>query len=169
MKEPDPETVSLWKETASQLKGSERRQFMGKVVNILGWGGQSFAEKALGWNRHTIRKGQGEIRKGEAIEDRFRDRGRRRTEEHLPKLLDDICSIVEPLGQTDPTFRTTRIYSPLTAEEVRLRLISQQGYKDAELPTVRTIRSKLNELEYRLRKVQKCQPQKKIPETDAIF
>lgn len=169
MEQPNNETISLWKDTTLLLKGSERRQFMGKVVNSLGRGGHSFVERVLGWDRQTVRKGQGEVLTGETIEDRFGDRGRRRAEDHLPNLLDDIQSIVEPLGQTDPTFRSTRIYSPITANEVRLRLISQKGYKDTELPTTRTIRNKLNDLGYRLRKVQKCQPQKRIPETDAIF
>lgn len=142
---------------------------MAQVVNLLGRGGQSFAERVLGWNRGTIRKGQSELRLGEAIEDRFDQRGRRRIEEHLPRLLEDICSIMEPSVQADPTFRSTRTYSPLSAKEVRERLISEFGYKDAELPCVRTLRNKLNALDYRLRKVRKCLPQKKIPETDAIF
>lgn len=142
---------------------------MGKVVDLLGRGGQNFAEQVLGWNRGTIRKGQMEFRSGQDIEDRFGQRGRRRIEEHLPNLLEDIRSIVEPSGQTDPTFRSTRIYSPLSAEEVRVRLVTQRGYKDAELPCTRTLRTKLNDLGYRLRKVRKCRPLKKIPETDAIF
>ena len=142
---------------------------MGQVVDLLGWGGQSFAEQVLGWNRCTIRKGQAELQNGQAIEDRFKQRGRRRVEERLLHLLDDIRSIVEPAGQTDPTFGSTRIYSPLSAEEVRLRLITQCGYKDTELPCTRTLRTKLNDLDYRLRKVRKCRPLKKIPKTDAIF
>ncbi|MCU7880675.1 MAG: hypothetical protein KZQ66_14440 [Candidatus Thiodiazotropha sp. (ex Lucinoma aequizonata)] len=76
---------------------------------------------------------------------------------------------MEPLGQTDPTFHSTRIYSPLSADEVRLRLIAQRGYSDTELPCTRTLRNKLNELGYQLRKVRKCRPLKKIQETDAIF
>ena len=142
---------------------------MGNVVDLLGWGGQSFAEQSLGWNRCTIRKGQAEFQSGQVIEERFEQRGRRRAEERLPNLLNAIRSIVEPSGQTDPTFRSIRIYSPLSAEEVRLRLISQCGYNDAELPCTRTLRTKLNDLGYRLRKVRKCRPLKKIPETDAIF
>ncbi len=142
---------------------------MGKVVSLLGRGGQSFAERVLGWNRGTIRKGLAELRSGQAIEDRFDQRGRRRAEELLPHLLEDIRSIVEPSAQTDPTFRSPRLYCPLSAKEVRRRLIIQCGYTDAELPCTRTIRNKLNDLGYRLRKVRKCRPQKKIPETDAIF
>lgn len=142
---------------------------MGQVVDLLGWGGQSFAEQVLGWNRRTIRKGQAELQSGQAIKDRFDQRGRRRVEDRLRNLLEDIRSIVEPSGQTDPTFRSTRIYSPLSADEVRLRLITQHGYKDAELPCTRTLRTKLDDLGYSLRKVRKCRPLKKIPETDAIF
>jgi len=32
-------------------------------------------------------------------------RGRKRAEQHLPKLLDDLKAIVEPHSQTDPTFK----------------------------------------------------------------
>ncbi len=142
---------------------------MGRVVALLGRGGQSFAERVLGWNRGTVRKGLAELRSGPALEDRFDQRGRRRAEELLPHLLEDIRSIVEPSAQTDPTFRSTRIYCPLSAEEVRRRLTNQYGYTDSELPCTRTLRTKLNDLGYRLRKVRKCRPQKKIPETDAIF
>ena len=48
---------------------------MGKEVDLLGWGGQSFAEKVLGWNRCTIRKGQAEFQRGQSFEDRFEQRG----------------------------------------------------------------------------------------------
>ena len=44
-------------ETAKTLKGSSRRKFMAQIVLELGYGGQSKAEKELGWNRGTIRKG----------------------------------------------------------------------------------------------------------------
>ncbi len=91
---------------------------MARVVNELGRGGQSFAEQILSWNRGTIRKGQKELREGCAIEDRFDQRGRRRAEEHLPRLLGDISSILEPLAQADPTFRSSDTYSPLSGEEV---------------------------------------------------
>lgn len=142
---------------------------MAEVVEILGRGAQRFAERVLGWNRGTIRKGQRERDAGEAIVDRFSARGRKRIEEHLPSLLNDIRNIVEPNTQTDPTFRSTRIYTPLTAAEVRKRLIKQCGYSNRELPSVRTIRSKLNDLDYKVRKVRKCKPLKRIPETEEIF
>ncbi|MDQ6962487.1 MAG: hypothetical protein Q9M28_08175 [Mariprofundaceae bacterium] len=54
---------------------------MGRIVKLLGWGGQVFAEKTLGWNGCTIRKGQQEHSRGKSFEDLFTLRGRRRIEE----------------------------------------------------------------------------------------
>ena len=141
---------------------------MAKVVGSLGRGGQRFAEEVMGWCRKTIRKGETELATGQDIEDRFCDRGRKLAEEHLPDLLLDIVSIVEPCTQTDPTFRSTQIYTPLSAKEV-LKRLKKEGYRKSQLPCERTIRNKLNFLDYSMKKVAKCKPLKKIAETDAIF
>ena len=111
---------------------------MGKVVELLGWSGQSFAEQSIGWNRCTIRKGLADVQSGHPIEDRFKQRGRRRVEERLPNLLEGIRLIVEPSGQADPTFRSTRIYSPLSAEEVRLRRFCRKKYLDSHYDSMST-------------------------------
>jgi len=160
---------ALFIETAEQLQGWARRTFMAKVVNLLGKGGQRQVVAELGWCRDTIRKGQEELDGNFCYIDRFSERGRKPAEEHLPNLLDDIKDIVDGQSQTDPTFKTTRLYTRLSAVEVRKQLIEQKGYSDDELPTEETIRVKLNQLGYRLRNVQKSRPQKKISETDAIF
>lgn len=154
---------------ADKLPGNLSRIFKAKVVDVLGAGGQRKAERELGWNRKTIRKGQREVENGESQKDNFSARGRKKAEKHLPNLLDDIRDIVEPTSQADPTFRTTQLYTPLTAEEVRRRLIEDKGYSDEELPCIRTIRTKLNDLDYHPQKVAKSKPVKKIAETDAIF
>jgi transposase len=163
------ELKALFIDVASKLKGHERRTFMAQVVKLLGKGGQRRAERELNWNRGTIRKGRHELESGFACIDAFSARGRKRAEEHLPNLLEDIKAIADEQSQTDPTFKTTRLYTRLTAKEVRRQLSLQKGYTDEELPTEETLRVKLNELGYQLRSVQKCRPQKKIPETDAIF
>jgi Rhodopirellula transposase DDE domain len=150
-------------ETAKVLKGSERRLFMARTVRALGEGGQCLAERELGWNRVTIRKGEHELEQGIVCIDAFSLRGRKRSEAHLPNLLVDITAIVDGQSQTDPQFRTTRLYTRLTATEVRRQLMVQFGYSDDELPTTETITSKLNELGYSLKKVAKTQPQKNFP------
>lgn len=60
---------ALYIKTAQKLKGSDRRQFMAEVVKGLGIGGQTLAERELGWNRRTIRKGMQELLSGQPLVD----------------------------------------------------------------------------------------------------
>jgi hypothetical protein len=152
---------ALFIETSKALKGSSRRLFMARTVKELGLGGQRLAERELGWNRITVRKGTHELESGFVCLDAFSARGRKRAEVHLPHLLDDIRAIVDSQSQTDPRFRTQRLYTRLSAAEVRRQLIAQKGYQDTVLPTVQTISAKLNALGYFPKKVAKSKPQKK--------
>jgi hypothetical protein len=148
-------------ETGKALHGAQRRRFLARTVQSFGAGGQRQAEAQLGWNRATIRKGMHELRTGITCCDAFACRGRLRAEERLPNLLADIRDLVVGQSQTDPRFRTQRLYTRLTAEEVRKQLVVQKAYAEAELPAVRTIRNKLNDLGFRLTKVAKCKPKKR--------
>jgi hypothetical protein len=55
------EVKTLVLNTAKELKGSIRRMFMARTVQALGEGGQRQAERELGWNRGTLRKGKHEV------------------------------------------------------------------------------------------------------------
>lgn len=152
----------LLQETADCLKGHERRRFMAQTVVELGRGGQRLAERELGWQRDLIRKGAREVASGVVCVDAFGLRGRRRSERRLPNLLSDLSSIVDSQSQSDPQFRTNRLYTRLSAAEVRRQLISQKGYSSEELPSEETIRTRLNQLGYYPSKVGKTKPQKKL-------
>jgi len=152
---------TLFIETAQTLKGHARRRFMAQAVKELGPGGQRRAERELGWNRETIRKGMREVKSGLICLDNFTARGRKRAEDHLPNLLTDITALVDRQSQTDPQFRTQRLYTRLDAAEVRQQLIVQKGYTEAELFIVRTITAKLNAMGYYPQKVAKSEPQKR--------
>lgn len=151
------------------LKGHDKRVFMAKTVQALGRGGQRMAEAELSWNRVTIRKGTRELLSGITCCDFFQGRGRKRIEELLPNLLKDISDIVKPGCQADPTFRTVKLYTPITAASVYQRLITEKGYSSSDLPTIRTIGEKMNDLNFHQQTVLKCLPMKKIKETDEIF
>jgi hypothetical protein len=153
---------ALLRETAQTLKGSARRLFMARTVKELGVGGQRRAERELDWNRETIRKGTHELERGVVCLDNLTARGRKPAEAHLPHLLVDLAAIVDSQSQTDPQFRTKRLYTRLDAAEVRRQMIAQKGYTDAELPTVQTITTKLNALGYYPQKVAKSEPKKRF-------
>ena len=154
---------ALLREAAHALTGSERWRFLARTVEELGPGGQRRAERELGWSRVTIRKGQRELTSGVTCVDAFALRGRKRAEVRLPHLLADLEAIVTGQSQTDPTFRSTRLYTRLTAGKVRRRLFAEKGYTDTELPCVQTIGAKLNALGYYPQTVAKTQPQKRSP------
>jgi hypothetical protein len=142
-------------ETKAKLSGYACRQFMAQIVKTMFGGSQAKAEKALGWNRVTMTKALAELEGGFGYIDQTHQRGRKRAEEHLPNLLADIGEIAERHSQTDPTFRTTRAYTRLTTAEVRQQLLKEKEYSEAECPCEETIRTKLNELGYGLKRVKK--------------
>lgn len=150
-------------DTANTLKGSARRWFMARIVDELGAGGQRLAQRELGWNRDTLRKGTHELRSGLTCVDAFALRGRKPAEARLPRLLDDIRAVVDGQSQTDPQFRNNRLYTRLTVAEVRRQLIAHKGYTDTELPGEESIRRRLTRLGYHPKTVQKSLPKKRSP------
>lgn len=157
---PGPEMIPVLVDAAKALKGSQKRLFMAKTVQAMGRGGQRWAQEHLGWCRETIRKGTHELRSGMTCADAFHCRRRKPAEEHLPRFLDDIRAIADNQSQADPKFQTNRLFTRISAAEVRRQLIAIKGYTDAELPTQQTINTKLNLLGFRLTGVAKCRPQK---------
>lgn len=153
----------MLKETAEQLKGAAKRRFIAQTVVALGEGGQSLAARELGWNRVTIGKGIKELTSGITCVDNYQGRGRDKAEEKLPNLLEDIKKLVDEQSQIDPSFKSQRLYTRLSASVVRHQLIEKFSYSDEELPSSETIRVKLNDLGYRLKRVAKIKPQKKFP------
>jgi len=166
----DNSVKKVLQETAQALRsGYARRNYMARVVAELLDSSPSRAKEELGWDRNTVSKALSELKGGFCYIDRYSERGRKKAEEHLPNLLEDMKEIADSFSQTDPTFRTTHLYTRLTAKEMRKQLQLQKGYSDEELPSEETIRRKLNEMGYKLKPVQKSKPLKKIPETDEIF
>lgn len=104
---------------------------MAQVVVALGEGGQRQAQKELGWNRGTIRKGMREL-KGEVIEEKTHLRGRKSIEDHFPSLLEDIEAILRE--------------RQCSAPEMRRLLIEERGYDAERAPSAETLRKKINQI-----------------------
>jgi len=150
----------LYLATAQALKGSDRRLFMARTITALGRGGKAWAIRELHWHGVTIRKGLCELKSGIVCQDAYNLRGRNRVEVCLPELLNDIRAIVDGQSQTDPSFKSTQLYTRMTAKETRRQLILQKRYSDESLPCEDVIRERLNELGYQLRAVSKSKPKK---------
>ena len=165
---PDPQVVQTIKNAANTMNRVKRRQFQAQVVLDHCDGNTSLAKTVFGWDQETTRKALHEMETGKIIPDRHR-KSRPTFSEKLPNLQNDIRSLVDPNSQTHPTFKNTFRYTRMTARAVLEALVQEKGYQKKKLPAESTMRDLLNKMGYRLRRVQKTKPQKKIPETDAIF
>jgi hypothetical protein len=159
----DPVSLnSLLHETATSLKGYAKRLFMARTVRDI-FGGRAYrAERELGWNRGTISKGLHELASGiECIDGRRGATGRKPAEAHLPNLFSDIRDLLDSQSHTDARFRTNRLYTRMSAAEVRRQLHETKGYPVEDLPSEETLRCKLNLLGYYPTRVQKTQVKKR--------
>ena len=82
-------------DSINKLKSSERRITVAKVSKVIGKGGQRIVAKVFNVSLDTIREWTHELESGIKIIDAYNARGRKKAEEKLPNLLNDIKDIVE--------------------------------------------------------------------------
>jgi Rhodopirellula transposase DDE domain len=168
MEESIERTDALIRSGARRLTGYQRRAFQAEVAIALCDGNPRQAERRFGWGRDTVQTGLHERRTGLRCLEDFVARGRRRVEDRDQRLAADIRQIVDPHSYADPSLKSSRRYTNLSAAEVRAALIAK-GHPEADLPAERTMRNILNRMNYRLKRIQKGKPLKKTEQTDAIF
>jgi Rhodopirellula transposase DDE domain len=168
MEESIERTDALIRSGARRLTGYQRRAFQAEGAIELCDGNPRQAERRFGWGRDTVQTGLHEHRTGLRCLEDFVARGRQRVEDQDQPLAADIRQIVEPHSYADPSLKSSRRYTNLSAAEVRAALIAK-GHPEEDLPAERTMRNILNRMNYRLKRIRKGVPLKKLEETDAIF
>jgi DDE family transposase len=154
---------------AAKMTGAARRAFQAEMTLKYCHGSARFAETRLGWSRAAVEVGLAEHRTGiRCLGAHSAWSGRKRWEEKYPEVAVVLRELAEAHAQQDPTFRTTLAYTRLTAKAAG-EALRAHGISETQLPSASTMAEVLNRMGYRLRKVIKAKPQKKIPETDAIF
>jgi len=151
------------------MSGSERRAFQAAMTLKYCQGNARLAERVFGWGRNTVQLGLNEQRTGViCLGMQSAYGGDKLWEEKHPEVAQALWTLAELHSQQDPTFRTLLSYTRLTAAEA-LKQLRAQGFAEDQLPSPSTMAEVLNRNGYRLRKVLKAKPLKKLPETDAIF
>ena len=169
MKTLSEQHIITIKDAAEKLTGSKKRAFQAKVAIDYLDSKPRLAETIFGWSRETVQLGLHEQRTGIVCVENFNARGNKKFEDKIPQLEADIRSLAEPDSQQDPKFQSEFQYTRMTAKAMRNALMTKKGWTNEDLPCEKTIGNILNRLDYRLRRVQKAKPIKKIKETDAIF
>jgi Rhodopirellula transposase DDE domain len=169
LQSPTPDQRADLRVAASKMTGATRRSFEAEMTLKYCGGDARQAESVFGWGRHTVELGLAERRTGIlCLGAQCACSGRKRWEDEHPHVAEALRHLAEAHAQQDPTFRTSLAYTRLTAQAA-LEALQAQGYDAAHLPASSTMARVLNRLGFRLRKVVKATPQKKIKETDAIF
>ena len=164
-----PSQIAELRLAASKMTGSTRRAFQAEMALKYCGGNPLLAETIFGWGRHTVAVGLAERRTGiMCLGAQSAFSGRKRWEDTHPEAAEALSRLAEAHAQQDPTFRTTLAYTRLTAKAA-LEALGAQGYSAEQWPSPSTMAEVLNRMGFRLRKVVKAKPQKKIAETDAIF
>ena len=164
-----PSQIADLRLAASKLTGPKRRAFEAEMTLKYCEGNPLVAEAVLGWGRQTVALGLAERRTGIiCLGAQSAFSGRKRWEEQYPQVAQALRQLADAHAQQDPTFRTSLTYTRLTAQAA-LNALREQGYSEDQLPSPTTMAEALNRTGFRLRKVVKAKPQKKIKETDAIF
>src|ERR687884_1168948 len=165
----DPSQIADLRLAASQMTGPKRRAFQAEMALKYCRGNPLLAETIFGWGRRTVEVGLAERRTGIiCLGAQAAFSGRNRWEEEHPEAAEALRRLAEAHAQQDPTFRTTLAYTRLTAKAA-LEALRAQGYQEDQLPSPSTMAEVLNRMGFRLRRVVKAKPQKKLAETDAIF
>jgi len=115
-------------ETQAMLQGYARRHFMAKIVETVFGGKPSHAERELGWNRVTLRKARRELQGEFCYIDHYHQRGRKKCEARLPKLLPDH-------GRTFLYFTA----GPVTSDFIVDCLLDCGSHVAPDFPEVRTL------------------------------
>ena len=164
-----PSQIADLRLAASKMTGVRRRAFEAEMTLKYCEGNPLQAKTTFGWSRRTVALGLAERRTGLlCLGAQSAFSGRKRWEDLHPQVAEALRQLAEAHAQQDPTFRTSLAYTRLTVQAA-LAALRSQGYREDQLPSPSTMAAVLNRMGFRLRKVVKAKPQKKIKETDAIF
>jgi hypothetical protein len=163
------EQVADLRLAAAQMTGAKRRALQAERTEQYGRGNARQAERLFGWGRETLEVGLAERRPGitcRGAQSVFS--GRPRWEDPQPQAAAALRSLAEAQAQPDPTFRPPLAYTRLTANAA-VAALRAQGFTQEHVPAPSTRAPVLKRLGFRLRKVLKAKPQKKLAQTEASF
>ena len=163
MKIMDSEKKALIQDAVKRLTAYKKRAYIAQISFDYFQGNARKTEREMGWGRAGIKTGLKEKETGIQCLDNDRGAGRKRTEDKLLNLSDDMRSLADLQTQADPSMKSSSLtYTRITAKTMRRALMEEKGYSHEELPTEVTIGNILNRLGYNLKRVQKAKPEKKL-------
>jgi len=145
-------TIASFKSASKKIPRREKRAFQAQVTKDYLDGVPARAEKIFGWGRKTVALGLKELETGIKCIDDYSTQGRKKIEDQLPKLKEDIDKLIGGESQADPKFKTKMKYCKISARVICQKLTEKKRYAKKNLKT-RTMNDVLNRLGYSLKKL----------------
>jgi hypothetical protein len=147
---------------SSKLHGIERRAFQAEMALKHCQGNARLSENVFGWGRNSVATGLGEKRTGIiCVGAQSGFGGNKRWEARYPDAAAVVQELAEEHSQQDPTFKSSIAYTRLSAAEA-LRQLEIKGFAPDQIPSPSAMAEILNRMGYRLRKVVKAKPKKRL-------
>ena len=166
MDEGEAAIAERYRLLAPELNERQRRIAAASEARTFGYGGIAAAARACGLAENTVRKGLGELGRGEPLEPgrvRRRGAGRKRVEEADPTLLDGLRELIEAESRGDPE-------RPLRWTSKSVRKLADELGAGGHRVGFRTVPRLLRELGYSLQSPRKAKEgRSQHPDRDAQF
>lgn len=146
----------------------KKQKLIGALVLDLGERSINAVSKACNCSWRYVKKCYLIVKNNLPIESNKNKCGRKALTVIYPELKQDIIKIIEYSLSTDPRFKTEKQYVRLTIKEIKQQLIKTGKYEENSFNNS-SLNNLLNNMGYKLKKVNKIKPLKKIEETDDIF
>jgi len=133
------------KQSASKLKGHERRAFQASITLKYLRGSPAQAEKVFGWGRQAVALGLNELRTNIiCYSARPAFSGNKLWEEKHPDAAEVLWTLAQSYAQQDPTARGHRAkFRRITAVEA-IEALRDRGFAASSLPSITTMTAVLN-------------------------
>ena len=133
------------KQSASKLKGHERRAFQASITLKYLRGSPAQAENVFGWGRQAVALGLNELRTNIiCYSARPAFSGNKLWEEKHPDAAEVLWTLAQSYAQQDPTARGHRAkFRRITAVEA-IEALRDRGFAASSLPSITTMTAVLN-------------------------
>ncbi len=116
--QPTVEQIADVRLALTKMHGAERRSFAAEMALKYCAGSARKTEQLFGWGREMVATGLGEKRTGIlCVSAKPNFTGNKRWEEKHPEVAAELCRLAEEHGQQDPSFRSTVVFTRLTAAQ----------------------------------------------------